>query len=147
MNLTIITSLISAAIAASVGFGTAWTLQGRTIDNLKIEALNDRIAIQRAARQTLERHMSTVSVAQTKAASRAVTLAAELAGNRSELERLRSASAASLRAASGNLDACTTSLAAHALISTQCSERYSTLAADADSWASHAVSLQDAWPK
>ena len=147
MNPLLITSLISAAIAASVGWGAAWHMQKLNITELELNHANERIAIQRAARAATERHIAQVSVAQSAAAHRADTIATELAGNRTELERLRDTSAASVRSAGQSLDACTAALAAHALVSTQCAARYAEVAADSDAWASHGIALQDAWPK
>ena len=147
MNLTLLSALISAAIAGAGGFGAAWKWQAANINEIRLDQANERISTQRAARATLERHMSSVSLAQAKAADRVVRLAADNSRAASALDRLRDTSSAALRAAAGDLDACTTSLASHSVVLSQCGQELVRVSKDADDWASHAVSLQDAWPK
>lgn len=147
MNLTILSALISAALAGAGGFGAAWTWQAANITQMELSHANERIAIQRQARATLERNMSAVSLAQAKSADRVVRLAADNARAATALDRLRDTSSAALRAAAGDLDACTTSLASHSVVLSQCGQELVRVSKDADDWASHAVSLQDAWPK
>ena len=147
MNLTIIAYLAAAASLFGSGFGTAWKWQAANITQMELSRANERIAIQRQARATLERNMSAVTTAQAKAAERVVRLAADNARAASALDRLRDTSSAALRAAAGDLDACTTSLASHSVVLSQCGQELVRVSKDADDWASHAVSLQDAWPK
>jgi len=147
MNLTLLASLISAGLAATLSWGAAWHIQDGRINTLKLEQTNDRITAQRAARQAIERHQTRVSTAQAQAAAGAVRLAADLAGNRTELERLRIASTAALRAAGSTLDACTTTLSTVSELQLVCAARLTDVAAEADGWATHAVSLQTAWPQ
>ncbi len=144
MNLTILTSVVSAAFAGVVGFGAAWSIQKLTITQLELSHANERISTQRAARSAIERNMSAVSVAQVKAASRAVRLAADNARATSALDSLRTASASALRSAAGDLEACTRSLTSHSVVVGECSARLVEVGKDADDWASHAVMLQDA---
>ena len=147
MNLTILSALISAALAGAGGFGAAWKIQAANINEIKLEQANERIAVQRAARAAIERSMSAVSQAQAKAADRVVRLAADNSRAASALDRLRDTSSAALRAAAGDLDACTTSLAAHSVVVGKCSQEVVKLASDLDDWASHSIVLQDAWNK
>jgi len=147
MNLTILTSVVSAALAGVVGFGAAWNIQKLTITQMELSRANERIAIQRQARATLERNMSSVATAQSKAADRVVRLAADNARAVGALDSLRTASASALRSAAGDLEACTRSLASHAIVLGQCSGRLVEVGKDADDWASHGITLQDAWPK
>ena len=147
MNLTIVSALISAAIAGAGGFGAAWKIQAANINEIRLDQANERIAIQRAARAAIERSMSAVSQAQAKAADRVVRLAADNARATSALDSLRTASASALRSAAGDLEACTRSLASHSVVLSQCGQELVRVSKDADDWASHAVSLQDAWPK
>lgn len=107
----------------------------------------ERIAIQRQSRAALERNMSRVSLAQSKAADRVVRLAADNARATSALDSLRTASASALRSAAGDLEACTRSLAAHSVVVGACSARLVEVAKDAGDWAIHGIALQDAWPK
>lgn len=147
MNLTLIAAAICAALAGVSGFGAAWRLQAANINEIKLEQANERIAVQRAARAAIERSMSAVSQAQAKAADRVVRLAADNARATSALDSLRTASASALRSAAGDLEACTRSLATHSVVLGQCSGRLVEVGKDADDWASHGITLQDAWPK
>ena len=147
MNLTILSALISAALAGAGGFGAAWTWQAANITQIQLERANERISIQRQARATLERNMSAVSLAQAKAADRTRRLAADNARAASAIDSLRAASASALRAAAGDLQACTRSLAAHSVVVGKCSQEVVKLASDLDDWASHSIVLQDAWNK
>jgi hypothetical protein len=55
VNLTILTSAISAAIAGAAGFWLAWQLQAGNITQLKLEHANERITQGRAARVVADR--------------------------------------------------------------------------------------------
>ena len=147
MNLTLIAYLAAAAAVFGVGFGTAWKWQAANINEIQLERANERIAIQRQARATLERNMSAVRIAQSNAAARAVRLAADQRNSASALDSLRTASASALRSAAGDLEACTRSLAAHSVVVGKCSQEVVKLASDLDDWASHSIVLQDAWNK
>lgn len=143
MNLTI----ISAAVAGAVGFGAAWQIQSGRMDSLKLEAANERITKDRATRAQAERHIATVAATQASAAKRVAVMAGVSDNNRTELQRLQSHATESLRAAAGSLDACLASANALSVISNQCSERYSTLARDAQGHLSDIQTLTEAWPK
>ena len=147
MNLTLIAYLAAAAAVFGGGFGTAWKWQAANINEIQLERANERIAIQRQARATLERNMSAVRIAQSNAAARAVRLAADQRNSASALDSLRTASASALRSAAGDLEACTRSLAAHSVVVGKCSQEVVKLASDLDDWASHSIVLQDAWNK
>jgi hypothetical protein len=139
--------LITATIAAALGFGAAWTWQGRAIDTLKLEQRDDIITQQRAARATTERLTSAVRTAQTDAATRAPRLAADRDSAANSGNGLRVTSADSVRASTDDLNACTASLAAHGVVLSESIGFIHYVAAEADQCASHAVMLQDAWPK
>lgn len=147
LNLTLIAAAICAALAGVSGFGVAWKIQAANITQIRLDQANERIAIQRQARATLERNMSNVATAQAKAADRTRRLAADNARAATALDRLRDTSSAALRAAAGDLEACTRSLASHSVVLSQCSGRLVEVGKDADDWASHGITLQDAWPK
>jgi len=151
MNL--ITSII-AAVCIAVGAGLGWQLQAGRIASIQLELqneqldrANERIAIQRASRNTIERNMSAVTAAQDAAATRNDRLAADLGRTRSELVRLQDASSTAVRNADSGLDACTSTLATHAQLLGKCAERYSSVAGDADQWASGLILWQEAWPR
>ena len=147
MNLTILSALISAAIAGAVGFGAAWKWQAANITQIELRQANERIAVQRQARTALELSMQRVSQAQAKAADRAVLLAADNARATDAIDSLRTASASALRSAANDINACSASLAAHSIVVGKCSAEVVRLASDLDDWASHSIVLQDAWNK
>ena len=142
MNLT----LISASIAFALGFGAAWQLQGHFILKTELEQANARIERDRAYRAQAERHIATVAATQASAAKRVAAMAGVSDSNRTELQRLQSQSAESLRAAAGSLDACLASAHALSVVSNQCADSYSTLARDADQCFSDLQTLTEAWP-
>lgn len=143
MNLTI----ISGAIAFAMGFGAAWQVQSGRMDSLKLEAQSVRIAKDRAYRARAERHIETVAATQARAAKRVADMAGVSDSNRTELQRMQSQSADSLRAAAGSLDACLASAHALSVVSNQCADSYSTLARDAQGHVSDIQTLTEAWPK
>lgn len=144
MNLTLLSALISAVVAGAGGFGAAWKIQAANITQIRLDQANERIAVQRAARSAIERNMSSVSLAQAKAADRTRRLAADNARATDALDSLRADSASALRAAAGDLATCTASLSTHSVVLSQCSGRLVEVARDADDWASYGITLQDA---
>ena len=147
MNLTILSAAICAALAGVSSFGAAWKIQAANINEIRLDHANERIAVQRQARAALELSMSRVSTAQAKAQSRMVRLAADNARATDALDSLRTASASALRSAANDIEACTGSLAAHSVVVGACSTRLVEVAKDSGDWVSHAITLQDAWPK
>ena len=132
MNLTLLSTLISAAIAGAGGFGAAWKIQAANITQIELRQANERISTQRAARAAIERSMSAVSEAQAKAADRARRLAADNARAASAIDSLHTASASALRSAAGDLATCTASLASHSVVVGKCSQEVVKLASDLD---------------
>lgn len=147
MNLTIIAAAVSAALAGSVGFGAAWTLQGRSIDALKLEAKDERIAQQRAARAAIERATENVRKAQESASNRIAALNRELAAVGTERDRLRDSSAAAVRTAADSPAACASIVAAYRDILAESSGFIQEMARDADECSVERQALSDAWPK
>jgi len=143
LNLTILAS----ALAGVAGFGLAWQLRAGTIESMKLEAANERIAIQRAARTAIDRAAVQITRAQTESATRAVALRADADAARGELDGLRGATADAVRTASANLEACTGQASALGVVFDQCTRQLQAVAADADEWSNQAVTLQNAWPK
>lgn len=144
MNLTILSAAICAALAGVSSFGAAWKIQAANINEIRLDHANERIAVQRQARAALELSMSRVSTAQAKAQSRMVRLAADNARATGALDSLRTASANAMRSAANDIEACTRSLAAHSVVLGRCGQELVRVSKDADDWASHAVTLQDA---
>lgn len=143
MNLT----FISYAIAAALGFGAAWTLQGRAIDSLKLEKKDERIARDYAARAAIERSTSAVIKAQNGAVVLATKSRADADSARTELDGLRVATETALRTASSSLDACIVGAAAATKLLNQCGAEYQALGERADRHTNDIKTLTEAWPK
>lgn len=146
MNLTIIIAAVSAAFAGSVGFGAAWTLQGRSIDELKLGAANERIAQQRAARQVAERLAGQVAQAQSDAAARNVGLRSDAAAASNAAGGLRVASNSATRAAHTSADTCGRVVDAYGIILDEGREVIREMASDLDRCYSERQTLSEAWP-
>lgn len=143
MNLT----LISAAIAAALGFGTAWSIQSQRITKMELTYAETRIANQSAARKVLERVTLQVSTAQNDAVARGRVLRADAAAARNELDKLRRASDNAVRAATASLDACTGAVVTYSGLLDSCGRALTDLGAKADGHASDVRTLTDAWPR
>ena len=147
MNMTLIAAAISAALAGSIGFGAAWTLQGRTIDELKLGAANERIATQRAARQAIERATDDVRKAQESASARIAVLGRELADARKSSDGLRDTSAAAVRTVAESPETCGRITHAYDLILTESRDFIQEMAADVGRCHSERQALNDSWPR
>ena len=143
MNLT----LISAAVAAALGFGAAWTIQGRTIDRNQLEVRDERIAQQRAARQVAERLAGQVLQAQSDAAARNVGLRSDAAAASNAAGGLRNTSAATVRTAAADTATCSRIVATYDQLLTDGSRLLQEIARDADQCISERQTLVAAWPK
>jgi len=154
MTIAQIIAAVALAIGVAAGGVGSWLWQSSRVAAVKLELsneqldrANERISQQRAARTVTERLTNQVSKAQTDAATRAVRLAADRDGARTELDRLRIASESAVRAATAGIDACTSAVRTYAVIQSQCAGAVQELAGDADRWSGHAVMLQEAWPR
>lgn len=147
LNLTLIASLISAGIAGAAGFGLAWQLRTGTIAEIKLEQANERISLQRAARQNTERLVTQYAAAQSNATNRSVVLRADAvsAGNAGNGLRIKTADA--VRTASSDPAACADRAAALGVVFNEAVTELTALAASADRHASDAQTLIEAWPK
>jgi len=147
MNPTLIAIAVSAALAGSAGFGTAWTLQGRSIDKLKLEQRDDIITQQRATRALAERLTAAVTEAQAKAVSRnaAIRRDADSAASSGSGLRVTSGNAATI--ADDHADACRSIVRAYGVILDESSQFIREVAATADQCISDNQALTDAWTK
>ncbi len=145
--MTLIAAAVSAALAGSIGFGAAWTLQGRSIDAMKLEAANDRIAQQRSTRQAIERATTHVREAQESASNRIATLNRELADVRVVADGLRNTSAAAVRASAESPEACSRVTHAYDLILAESRDAIQEMAGYADQCSIERQALSDGWPK
>lgn len=143
MNLT----LISASIAAAVGFGAAWQLQSGRMDSLILDHTNERISLERQNRSAFEANQARVIAAQNASVSRNDHLsraagAAVNAGN-----GLRIASADTARAAQADSAACLASIAIYDQLLGAVVEAGGRMASEADKWENDAITLHEAWSR
>lgn len=147
MNISFILSSITTLIACAVSYSIAWGIQGAKITELELNHANERIAIQRSARQTFERYSSQVTAAQNEAASRAAVLARERDDNARALERLRNSSSATVRASADSPATCRSAVTTFDVVFAECSTRLTALAEDADRCVTDTQALIRGWPK
>ena len=142
MNLT----LISAAVAAAMGFGAAWQIQGHFILKTELAAKDERINQQRVARATSERYSAALSKAQTDAQARRTVIAAAVDSNGAVLIGLRH-TADSVRS-SATTDAARDAYGdAITKLFDQCSETLVRVAVEADGHVSDKAALIESWPR
>jgi len=147
MNLTLAASLISAAVAGALGVGAGLHWRESEIKQLELNHANERIAIQRVSRATLERHQAAVSAAQSDAQLRAVALRRAADSAASQLDRVRESIAIAMRAARSDHATCIARADACGVVLDQCAGLATDIAAKADRHASDAKALMDGWPK
>ena len=142
MNLT----LISAAVAAAMGFGAAWQIQGHFILKTELAAKDERINQQRVARATSERYSAALAQAQNAAQARRTVIAASVDRNGDDLIGLRHtadtvrSSAATDSARDAYADAVTE-------LFDQCGQALVRVAGEADGHVSDKQTLMVAWPR
>ena len=147
MSPTILIAAVAAVASGLAGFALAWQLQAGNISEIKLGAANERIAIQRAARQTLERVTGQIAEAQTAARKRDVRVRtdSDRAGNAGN--GLRLASTAAVRTSEDFTDACRAVIAAYDTVVATGSGLLQEVARAADQCDSDLQLIQDAWPK
>ena len=147
MNPTLIIALVSAIVSGIAGFAMAWQLQAGNITEMELNHANERMAIQRAARATLERSMSQVASAQAASAKRSVRVRVDSDRSRNAAGGLRIASTATVRAASDDPTACNSIISTYDSVVAASSEFIQEVARDADQCHSDLQLIQEAWPK
>ena len=147
MNLTLIAALISAAMAGAVGWGTAWHIQAGRIASMQIEAQNERITIQRAARANAERVTGQISAAQGEAQRRLAAADRDRHSAAGDLERLRDTSTTTMRAAADTPATCDRITTTYRDVLAECSGHVQALAGYADQCSIERQALIDAWPR
>ena len=147
MNLTVISSIVSAAVAGLIGWSAAWTLQGRTIDELKLESRDAIITQQRATRQAIERASANVREAQESASHRNADLRRDASRANDVAGGLRIASATATRTATESSDACGAIVSAYDVILAEGSGLLREIATTADQCISDNQALADGWPR
>ena len=147
MNLMIIVSLVSALFAGAVGYGTASHFCSVKILKIENEAKNERITVQRAARANAERVAGQISAAQGEAQRRLAAADRDRRSAVGELERLRDASATTVRIVATTPATCDNITAAYRDILAEGSSFIQEVVADVDKCGIERQTLIDAWPR
>lgn len=143
MNLT----LISAALAAAIGFGSAWKLQQGNFDHAENERLAQAQSQERELHATEQKRVNQVLDAQNNAKLRESKLRLDAATAESAADSLRAQSTGALLAARADHNACIERTIAFDLVLAQCVAEYQHLGDVADRHASDIQMMQEAWPK
>lgn len=147
MNLTLIASLISAAFAGAIGYGTAAHIYDARITEMKLEAANERIEIQRSNRITLERLTGQVEKAQNAAKTRNAVIRTDMDISGNSGSGLRLASTEAVRTSTTNNDACNSTVTAYNVILDEGITTIREMAGTLDQCISDNQALTEAWPK
>jgi predicted O-linked N-acetylglucosamine transferase (SPINDLY family) len=147
VNLTLIAALVSAGIAGLAGWTAAWQIQAGKLTEVELSHANERIAIQRAARASLERVTGQISQAQASAQRRLAVVERDRSGAVGELERLRDTATATVRAAADTPATCERIAATQRDILAESSSFIQALAADADQCGVERQALIEGWPR
>lgn len=137
-------TLASYALAASLGFGACGVWKNGQISDIKLEAANERISIERAARQAMERYQETVSKAQNEKTDRDSRNRAAAVGAVDSGNGLRITSTATVRAAKEDASTCAKSIAIYDTVLNTMAEAGRRIAAEADQWESDAIMQHEA---
>lgn len=142
MNLSAI-----VAIAAAIGFGAAWRIQGAAITEMRLQNATRIATESHEAFRRLEKDTTQIVVAQNNqvvrdTGNRVAAAAAIAAGN-----GLRLASADAMRAAQASASACLASVAKYDELLSAVVSAGGRMASEADRWESDAVMLHDSWPQ
>jgi hypothetical protein len=143
MNITMIFTIASA----TAGFALAWNLQAHQLTKLTLEHANERIAIARANRATIERTSNAVIQAQNAAAGRVAVLKRDADTVRAAAGGLRDDLDATRRAAATTIDACNRHSATVSELLVEAVGVGRELAQACDGHASDVRTLTEAWPK
>lgn len=143
MNLTLIAYATAAALTFGTGFGTCAVWKNVQISKIQLEQANERITSQRAARAEAEQRIATQRAAEVKAQSEIRAVVVDRADLGLLGSGLRNATAA-VRADHESGTTCDQQVKTLTVISDQCSERYESVAADAQEWYIEAVKQNQA---
>ena len=139
--------LISALLSAAVSFGAAWQIQGWRMDSYKSEVVNEQLSRERSSRQALADAQAAVQAAQDAAKAATARVRRDIDGARTADVGMRDALANAVRSAHTDLQTCGRQVDAIGELLTASTDLSRRMAAEADEWAVHGVTLQEAWPK
>jgi hypothetical protein len=143
MNLT----LISAAVAGALGFGSAWQIQSWKADANENNRLTEQANSQRELYVLGQKRSAVVNNAQNARVSREVSLRHHAVELRDVAGGLRIATRDVVRTATESPESCPVATAAIAAVFDQCVTEYSALAEIADRHVSDLQTINEAWPK
>lgn len=143
MNLT----LIAAVISAAAGFAAAWSLQAHQITKMELDHAQQRIAVARATRATLERNQAQIATAQAASADRGIRNRVAADGARNAGNGLRVATTAAVRAVREDPAACSDAAATFGELFEASAGAYRELAETCDRHVSDIQTLTESWPK
>lgn len=142
MNLYL--TLASYAIAASIGFGTAWKMQDATITQMNLEAAHEVIEAQLEARDATEQRVAAVAKAEVNAQTRIRVVATERSSADSLGDGLRVTTAETVRASSEDSAACAVHAATLGVVFDACAKELIDVSGKADEWVSEAIKQNEA---
>lgn len=147
-------TLLSAAIAGALGFGSAWKIQSLRADSLEKTHVEQKLAQEQEARRFDQARTSALAAAQIAGAARQAVLRADADAVRRTLDGVRVTSALAVSAARASAPACLESATPNgALLDIITENARETEAAlveldgKADRHASDIKMMQDAWPR
>ena len=151
MNLTLITHLVAAMVAAALAFGAGWQVQawryGEQISDLKLEHAEAIASSAKSALKLTEHYRENADAAVRKAEARAAQNKRDADRLRTELDGLRGDLAeVPDRIRSATREAVDQYAATATVVFGECAARYSELAVSATGHASDVQTLMDAWP-
>lgn len=139
MNIT----LLSTAIAAAIGFGAAWRIQGSTITEMRLQDATRIATESHEAFKRLEKDATQVVVAQNNKVVRDAGLRADAGAATAAGNGLRLASSDAMRAAQASAATCLASVAKYDELLSAVVAAGGRMASEADGWESDAVMLND----
>ena len=143
----IYTHAAAALVAGALAFGSAWQIQNWRADAHEKDRIELAATQERAVHAVEQASRDAIIAATNLARVREAQLRADAARARNALVGLRSATDGAVTAARASHDACVESSTKLGDVLKSCSERYESVARDADLWESDALMLRDAWPK
>ena len=140
-------TLIAASVSAALGFGSAWQLQAGNITKINLDAANERIAIQRAARTNAERQTAQLATAQSNAAGRAVVLRGHVRSAAIVGDGLRVKTVDAVRTANDDPTTCNAIVSAYGAVVDSSSRFIQDVSADADRCHIDLELMRESWPR
>lgn len=139
MNFTLLTTALAAVASGLAGAALAWRLQDGNITTLKLEQANERIAVARANRITLERVTLDLAKAQDKYAKSVEQSRLDRRVVDTTLDSLHDTIAATVREAATSQAACNRQVASLAVVFDQCTTAVVDMAGHAQDWFVEAI--------